>query len=44
MTTALVDIEPRLRKVMSYRHLPMLREALRRELKIDRKMAKTKAA
>jgi transposase-like protein len=35
LATALVDIEPRLRKVMGYRHLPKLREALRRELKIE---------
>ena len=35
LATALVDIEPRLRKVMGYRHLPRLREALKRELKID---------
>jgi len=34
LATALVDIEPRLRKVMGYRHLPKLREALKRELKI----------
>ncbi len=35
LATALVDIEPRLRKVMGYRHLPKLREALKRELKIE---------
>ncbi len=35
LASALVDIEPRLRKVMGYRHLPKLREALKRELKID---------
>lgn len=29
---ALVDIEPRLRRVRGYRHLPMLREALKHEL------------
>ena len=29
------SIEPRLRKVMGYRHLPKLREALKRELKIE---------
>jgi putative transposase len=34
LATALVDIEPRLRKVVGYRHLPKLREALQRELKI----------
>ena len=31
LATALVDIEPRLRKVVGYRHLPKLREALKRE-------------
>ena len=35
LATALLDIEPRLRKVMDYRHLPKLRDALKRELKID---------
>jgi transposase-like protein len=35
LATALVDIEPRLRKVLGYRHLPKLREALKRELKIE---------
>ncbi len=42
--TALVDIEPRLRKVVGYRHLPKLREALKRELEIDTKTSKRKAA
>jgi transposase-like protein len=42
--TALVDIEPRLRKVMGYRHLPKLREALKRELAIETKMSKKVAA
>ena len=37
LATALIDIEPRLRKVVGYRHLPKLREALKRELKIDKK-------
>lgn len=37
LATALVEIEPRLRKVMGYRHLPELREALKRELKIQAK-------
>ena len=32
LATALVDIEPRLRRVRGYRHLPKLRNALRREL------------
>ena len=33
LATALLDIEPRLRKVAGYRHLPKLRAALKRELK-----------
>ena len=37
LATALVDIEPRLRKVVGYRHLPKLRDALQRELKIETK-------
>ena len=32
LATALLDIEPRLRKVRGYRHLPTLRVALKREL------------
>ncbi len=44
LATALVEIEPRLRTVMGYRHLPKLREALKRELKIDTTMSKRKAA
>ena len=44
LSTALVDIEPRLRKVMGYRHLPQLRQALRRELNIDTKTSERKAA
>ena len=35
---------PRLRKVMGYRHLPRLRDALKRELKIDTTTSKTKGA
>jgi len=35
LATALLDIEPRLRKVKGYRHLPRLREALRQDLNID---------
>jgi len=34
LATALVDIEPRLRRVMGYRHLARLREAVQRELNI----------
>ena len=44
LATALLDIEPRLRKVMGYRHLPTLRAALMRELKIDTTTSKKKAA
>jgi transposase-like protein len=35
LATALMDIEPRLRTVVGYRHLEELREALQRELRID---------
>ena len=44
LATALVEIEPRLRKVMGYRHLPALREALQRELKIAKSVSKKKVA
>jgi len=44
LATALLDIEPRLRRVMGYRHLQRLREALMRELKIETKTLKRKAA
>ena len=44
LATALLDIEPRLRKVMGYRHLPQLRAALKRELKIETTTSKKKAA
>ncbi len=40
LATALRDIEPRLRKVKGYRHLPRLREALRRELNIEKTSTK----
>jgi transposase-like protein len=36
LATALLDVEPRLRKIKGYVHLPMLRAALQRELKIER--------
>jgi transposase-like protein len=35
LATALIDIEPRLRRVMGRRHLPALRAALQRALKIE---------
>jgi len=41
LAAALVDIEPRLRKVKGYRHLPLLRKALQREIK---ETVKSKAA
>ncbi len=44
LATALMDIEPRLRRVVGYRQLPKLREALRKELKIENKTANRKAA
>jgi len=44
LATALVDIEPRLRKVMGYRHLPRLREALKHELKIEGNTSKKEVA
>ena len=44
LCAALLDIEPRLRKVMGYRHLPRLRDALKRELKIDTTTSTKKAA
>ncbi len=36
LATALVDIEPRLRRVKGYRHLPRLREALQRALQQEK--------
>ena len=45
LATALVDIEPRLRRVMGYRHLARLREAVQRELNIGgAARAQTRAA
>jgi transposase-like protein len=35
LATSLMDVEPRLRRVLGMRHLNKLREALRRELKIE---------
>jgi transposase-like protein len=43
LAAALLDIEPRLRRVKGYRHLPKLREALQRELK-SKGTAPTKVA
>jgi transposase-like protein len=44
LATSLLEIEPRLRKVKGYCHLPKLREALKRELKIDNKKRSRKVA
>ena len=44
LATALLDIEPRLRKVAGYRHLPKLRAELKQALKIDTTTAKKTAA
>ena len=41
LATALLDIEPRLKKIKGYRHLPKLRLALQKE--IETKVAKTQA-
>lgn len=40
LATALVDIEPRLRRVRGHRHLGLLRTALKRELKIEERKSK----
>jgi len=44
LATALLDIEPRLRRVMGHRHLPKLQEALQRELKIKSQAVRQKKA
>lgn len=41
LATALVDIEPRMRRVKGHRHLPKLRDALMRELKIETKTSES---
>jgi putative transposase len=40
LATVLLDVEPRLRRVMGLHHLPALREAIQRELKIGEHAAK----
>ncbi len=37
LATALLDIEPRLRRIKGYRHLPKLRDAMMREPRIELK-------
>ena len=44
LATALLEVEPRLRKIKGYRHLAKLREALKRELKIGKKNSSVKEA
>lgn len=36
LASALLDIEPRLRRLLGYRHLPALRTAIKQELKIQK--------
>lgn len=44
LATALLDIEPRLRRVQGFRNLPKLRQSLLRELKIDTIKSETRRA
>jgi transposase-like protein len=44
LATALIDIEPRLRRVKGHRYLHLLRDALKRALKIDDKKTARSAA
>jgi len=39
LATALLDLEPRLRRIRNYRALPLLREALRRQLETKKAAA-----
>ena len=43
LATALLDIEPRLRRIRGYRHLPLLRAALQRELGLTDKLAEERS-
>ena len=43
VATALLDIEPRLRRVKGYKHLPMLRQALKNDLNLDNQDARQSA-
>jgi transposase-like protein len=43
LAAALLDIEPRLRRIRGYRHLPVLRAALRAELELDGRQAESRA-
>lgn len=44
LATALLEVEPRLRKIKGYRHLAKLREALKSELKTGKKNSSAKVA
>jgi len=44
LACALLDIEPRLRKVMGFKHLPLLREALMKALKLNKQKSMKKAS
>lgn len=44
LATALLDIEPRLRRIKGYRNLPKLQEAIGRELEIEEQVVIKKAA
>jgi transposase-like protein len=44
LASALLDIEPRLRKVMGHKHLPALREALMKDLKLEAGSPRKRAA
>ncbi len=43
VATALLDIEPRLRRVNGYKHLPLLRQALKNDLNLDNQDARQSA-
>lgn len=44
LAASLLDIEPRLRRIKGYRHLPKLREALQRELEIGKEQTASREA
>ncbi len=43
VAAALLDIEPRLRRVKGYKHLPLLRQALKTDLNLDNQDARQSA-
>lgn len=44
LAATLLDVEPRFNRIAGHRHLPKLRDAIMRELKIDRRQEMRKAA